>query len=404
MQHHHEHAEIIKGRLPSRLRAFMAMEAAGGIVMLCSALMALIVANSPLDALYTKFIDFPIHIRITESLYTIAVDHLVNDVLMIGFFFIVGLELKREMSEGFLTRRDQITLPLIAAAAGMAVPALIYAMININSPLTLHGWAIPSATDIAFAVTILSLAGRGMPPSLKIFLLAVAIFDDIGAIIIIASFYNSGISLLPLLYIITITATLFLLSRCKISSIFIYLLLGSALAISLHHCGIHTTLAGVITGLAIPMRDKNDQRYSPVNRCIHKLHPWVNFGVLPLFAFCSSGIDLRHINLTMLHSPIPLGILCGLFFGKQIGIFASVWALVSSKRFAMPQNANWFQIYAVSVLTGIGFTMSLFIGILAFESKEHIELVKLGVIMGTSLSIIWGIIILRIARKQQRAH
>lgn len=392
MQHDTEHTELRKGRLPAKIRAFIEMESAGGIVMICSALLALICANTALSSAYLHFIHLPVYLPNATSM---PLSHAVNDTLMVLFFLVVGLELKREMSEGFLTQRDQIILPLIAAIAGMAIPALIYYLFNIDSPSTLHGWAIPSATDIAFAVTILRIAGRGIPPSLKIFLLAVAIFDDLGAIIIIAAFYNSGLSLLPLACAATITATLFLLQSYQISRITPYLALGGILAICLFYCGIHTTLAGVITGLAIPMRAAHNHRYSPINRTIHALHPWVSFAILPLFAFCASGIDLRAINLTMLSSPIPLGIMGGLFLGKQIGIFSTVWLLVKSGFISMPLDARWPHIYAVSVLTGIGFTMSLFIGLLAFQDIHHIELVKLGVILGTSLSILWGVIVLR---------
>lgn len=395
MQHETEQRSLSKGNLPAKLNAFFKTEAAGGVVMLLSAILALLLANSPWSEAYFHFTHYPLTLALKDFTLSTTLTHVVNDGFMILFFLLIGLELKREMSEGFLTQRNQILLPLIAAICGMAFPALLYLLINQSSPATLHGWAIPSATDIAFAITVLNIWGKGIPPALKIFLLAVAIFDDIGAILIICTFYSSAIALFPLGCAALCIGLLYLCHRKNITSITLYLTLGGLLAIALFYSGIHTTLAGVITGIAIPMRDKHNLRYSPVNRCIHKLHVWVSFAILPLFAFCASGIDMRNIALDMLFSPVPLGILCGLFFGKQIGIFGSAWLLIKSKRIAMPENATWLDIYAISVLTGIGFTMSLFIGLLAFQDPAQTEAVKLGVIMGTSLSMGWGIAVFR---------
>lgn len=401
MQRESEKQSLRKGILPARLNAFFKTEAAGGVVMLCSAMLALMLANSPWSENYFHFTHYPLTFSFTDLSINTTLTHTINDGLMVLFFLIIGLELKREMSEGFLTQRDQIALPLIAAICGMAFPAILYLLINQSSPATLHGWAIPSATDIAFAITVLNIWGKGIPPSLKIFLLAVAIFDDLGAILIICTFYSSTLAVFPLGCAALCIGLLHLCHRKNITHISLYLFLGALLAIALFYGGIHTTLAGVITGLSIPMRDRNNLRYSPVNRCIHKLHAWVSFGILPLFAFCASGIDMRNITLDMLSSPIPLGVMCGLFFGKQIGIFGSTWLLIKSKRITMPENATWLHIYAISVLAGIGFTMSLFIGLLAFKAPTLIEEVKLGVIMGTSLSILWGIIILRTIRHRR---
>jgi NhaA family Na+:H+ antiporter len=404
MQHPSEQRAVRQGKLPSKIREFMEMESAGGIVMLCSAVAALICANSSLSELYQHIIHYLLNFSFSTLSISIPLSHGVNDALMVLFFFVVGLELNREMNEGFLTQKDQIILPLVAAAAGMLFPALIFYIFNHNSPDTIHGWAVPSATDIAFAVAILNLIGKMIPPSLKIFLLAVAIFDDIGAIIIIALFYNAGLALIPSLCAITFTAMLFLLRSYRIPAITPYLFIGTALAISLFYCGIHTTLAGVITGLAIPMRDASNQRYSPVNRCIHALHPWVSFMIVPLFAFCASGVDLRGITIDMLTSPLPLGIMFGLFIGKQLGIFSSVWLLVTSGKIAMPHAATWSHIYLVAILTGIGFTMSLFIGLLAFTSPQLVDDVKLGVVSGTSLSILWAMLMSQILRKRMHSR
>ncbi len=401
MQNQSEINSIRRGVLPSRIRKFMQMESASGIVMIFFALLAIIAANSPFSVFYKEFVNAPISFGFKDNLATEPVKNWVKDILMVFFFLIIGLELKREMCEGFLSKRDQIVLPLIAAAGGMIVPALIFLGFNYNHPETISGWAISSATDIAFALAILSLLGKGIPPAVKIFLLAVAIFDDLGAILIIASFYNTGLTILPLVLACVGIVALFLLNRSNVSLITPYMLIGIFLWFCFHHSGIHTTLAGVIVGLAIPMRDADDKHHSPLNSCMHFLHPWVSFLVIPVFAFTSAGIDLKGLSLSSFLEPLPLGIALGLFAGKQIGIFGTSWILIKTKLVSMPDSTQWKHLYAVSIIAGIGFTMSLFIGMLAFSDTHLQELAKVGVICGSLLCIIWGGIVLKFVLRKK---
>lgn len=399
MQNPSEINSLRKGILPRRIREFMETESASGVVMIVFALLAIVAANSPFSALYKEFVSSPISFGFQDAVVSEPLKNWVKDILMVFFFFIIGLELKREMCEGFLSNRDQILLPLFAVAGGMAVPALIFFLFNHSHPETIHGWAIPSATDIAFALAILTLLGKGIPPAIKIFLLAVAIFDDLGAIIVIAAFYNTGFALTPLLLAALGIAALLLLNRAKIVVMTPYMLLGVFLWFCFYHSGIHTTLAGVIVGLMIPMRDSADPKDSPLNRCMHFLHPWVSFLVLPIFAFTSAGVDLKGLTLASFLEPLPLGIALGLFIGKQIGIFGISFVLIKSKLVTMPEGASWKHLYAVSIIAGIGFTMSLFIGMLAFSDPHLQEMVKVGVIGGSLLCIVWGALILRMIRK-----
>ncbi len=367
--------------------------------MLVFAALALIAANSAFYDSYKNFISADITFGFADYSATHALKEWVKDILMVFFFLVVGLELKREMREGFLTEKSQILLPLAAAAGGMIVPALVYLGLNMNVPENHAGWAIPSATDIAFALCVLMLVGKGIPSSVKVFLLAIAIFDDLGAILIIAAFYNTSLSMLPLLMALAGIIGLWLLNRANITRITPYALLGIYLWFCFYHSGIHTTVAGVAVGMAIPMRNKRNLRHSPVNGAIHFLHPWVSFLVLPIFAFTSAGINFANIAIEDLLNPLPLGIALGLFIGKQIGIFGTTWALIKLKLAHKPEGANWLHIYGVSIIAGIGFTMSLFIGILAFPNEEMQEFVKIGVIGGSLLSTIWGFAVLRAAAK-----
>ena len=382
-------------RLPRFLREFIHMESSSGIIMIAFATLALIAANSPLSSWYYNFSNAPVTFGYGDLTATEPLKGWVKDILMVFFFLVVGLELKREMREGFLSRRDQVLLPLVAAAGGMIAPALIYLSLNYNSPGSVAGWAIPSATDIAFALCILTLAGKGIAPSIKIFLLAIAIFDDLGAILVIAAFYSSGLAVLPLLLAAFGMAILFVLNRHNVTSLAPYLLIGVYLWFCFHYSGIHTTVAGVAVGVAIPMRDRKEASHSPVNRCIHFLHPWVSFLILPLFAFTCAGVKLGGITLEGLLQPLPLGVMMGLFLGKQIGIFGTTWLLVTMGLAGKPEGASWRQLYGVSVIAGIGFTMSLFIGLLAFEDAQAQEMAKLGVISGSLLSAAWGVVVLR---------
>jgi len=398
MQHPSEIYSVRKGVLPRRIREFMETESASGVVMIMFAMLAVIAANSPFSTFYKEFVSSPISFGFQDSVVSEPLKNWVKDILMVLFFFIIGLELKREMSEGFLSKRDQIILPLFAAAGGMAAPALIFFLFNHNSPETTNGWAIPSATDIAFALAILTLFGKNIPPAVKIFLLAVAIFDDLGAIIVIAVFYNSGLAIEPLLLAVGGTIALFALNRFNIIVMTPYVLLGIFLWFCFYYSGIHTTLAGVMVGLMIPMRNPSDPKDSPLNRCMHFLHPWVSFMVLPIFAFTSAGVDLKGLTVSSFLEPLPLGIALGLFIGKQIGIFGVSFLLIKSKLVAMPEAAGWKHLYAVSVIAGIGFTMSLFIGMLAFSDPQLQEMVKVGVISGSLLCIVWGAVVLRLIK------
>lgn len=369
--------------LPRFLRNFLNMESAGGVVMLGVAALAMLLANSPLAESYSALTD-PLHFW-------------VNDVLMVLFFLLVGLELKRELREGFLTQRAQILLPLAAAIGGMAVPAFLFYLCNQSDPTHVAGWAIPSATDIAFALCVLMLAGKSLPSSAKIFLLAIAIFDDLGAILIIALVYNTGLALVPLLLSLLTLTALYLLNTRGVTSRWMYGLLGIALWFALHEAGIHTTLAGVAVGLAIPMRHG---AHSPVQQSIHHLHPWVSFLILPVFAFTSAGVNFTGVGLHDFFGSLPSGIALGLFFGKQIGIFGISWLLVKLQLVSLPVGLNWLRVYGISVIAGIGFTMSLFISLLAFADPKLQSLAKIGIIAGSLLSALWGVVVLRLAARR----
>ena len=401
MQHQSERNSVSKGILPQRIREFMETESASGVVMIVFAILAIIAANSPFSNLYKDFIHTKITFGIGDSTASESISHWVKDILMVFFFLIIGLELKREMCEGFLSKRDQIILPLLAAIGGMATPALIFMGINYHNSETINGWAIPSATDIAFALAILTMLGKNIPPAIKIFLLAVAIFDDLGAILIIAIFYNTGLAVMPLVLAMVGIAALFALNRSRVAIITPYMLVGVFLWFCFYYSGIHTTLAGVIVGLSIPVREADDARHSPANKLMHFLHPWVSFLVLPIFAFTSAGVDLRGLKIANFIEPLPLGIAFGLFFGKQIGIFGTTFLLIKSKLVSMPEATGWRHLYAVSVVAGIGFTMSLFIGMLAFSSPYLYEMVKIGVISGSLLCIVWGGVVLKLVCKSK---
>lgn len=377
----------------------MEMEASSGVLMIAAALLAMLAANSAIYPHYQELIYTPIGFSFGERVVEEPLKVWIKDIFMVFFFLLIGLELKREAVEGFLADRKQILLPLLAAAGGMAVPALIFFGFNYHVPENWAGWAIPSATDIAFALCVLMLAGRGTPASVKIFLLAIAIFDDLGAILIIAFFYSGALNLMALTLAMVGVAALVALNRLRVSLIMPYMLTGVYLWFCLYHAGIHTTIAGVLVGLMMPMRCADHPQHSPVNQLMHFLHPWVGFFILPVFAFTSAGVSFAGIGFAHLFDPLPLGIALALFFGKQVGIFGTTYALVRSGIASLPQGATWLQIYGVSVIAGIGFTMSLFIGILAFPDALQAE-VKIGVIGGSLLSTLWGAVIFQIARRR----
>ena len=388
--------------LSKSTKIFFGQETSAGIVMLLAAFIAILIANSPLSNWYQGFISDKIAISWGNHSFSANLDMVVKDILMVLFFFNIGMELKREMVDGFLRKPSQIFAPLIAATFGMIIPAIIYISINFNNPTYLHGWAIPCATDIAFAVCILALAGKNVDPTVKIFLLAIAVFDDIGSIIIIALFYGNDISIMPMALSCIIVLALISLNILQISALFFYAILGVLLWICFHNAGIHTTIAGVIVGLAIPFKCTiNDNKVLyPLNDNIRLFTPWVNFLILPIFAFTEGGVDFRGITIEDLLSPISLGVALGLFFGKQIGIFGATYILIKMKLAQFPKAVNLKHIYGVSLLSGIGFTMSLFVSKLAFDNIEMQDMAKIGIIIACIFSSLIGLILFRLAKNK----
>jgi Na+:H+ antiporter, NhaA family len=375
--------------------AFFQHEAAGGLVLLASAALALIFSNSELSPLYDAFLETPVSIRVGALELDKPLLLWINDGLMAIFFFLVGLEIKREILAGELSSLDRSSLPAIAAVGGMAAPALIYAAINMGDAVRLRGWAIPAATDIAFAVGVLALLGPRIPPSLKVFLLALAIIDDLGAIVIIALFYTAELSVASLLLAGLGVLALLVLNLRGIGRLAPYALVGAFIWVCVLKSGVHATLAGVVVALAIPLRVTGTTPYAPLEQVEENLHPWVAFGVLPLFGFANAGVSLEGLSLDKLLAPIPLGVALGLFLGKQLGIFSFTWLAVHLRLCQRPEGATWPQVYGVALLGGIGFTMSLFIGTLAFPAPAYAADVRLGVLAGSLLSAITGYVVLR---------
>jgi NhaA family Na+:H+ antiporter len=379
---------------------FARHEASGGVVLLAAALFALVLANSPLATLYGALLDTPVSVRVGGLAVDKNLLHWINDGLMAIFFFHVGLEIKRELIVGELSTAKQASLPAIGALGGMIVPAVIYVAINAGDAHAIKGWAIPTATDIAFAVGMLALAGSRVPPALKIFLLALAIIDDLGAIAIIALFYTYNLSFAALALAAIGVAALVALNRSGVTRIAPYVLTGLFIWICVLKSGVHATLAGVVTALAVPLagsssNDGNEVNgHSPAAHLQESLHPWVNFGVLPAFAFANAGVSLAGVTLAQLTSTIPLGIALGLFFGKPIGVFLFSWAAIVLGLGSRPEGASWVQLLGAGVLAGIGFTMSLFIGMLAFPEPQYAADIRLGVLGGSVLSATLGYIIL----------
>jgi len=375
-------------------------DSAGGILLVFVAMLAMILANSPLASIYEGFLAIPLQIRVGDLDIAKPLLLWVNDGLMAIFFFLVGLEIKREILSGHLSSPSQVVLPGIAAIAGIAVPALIYFGMNQYDAAAVKGWAIPSATDIAFALGVFTLFGSRVPISLKLFLLSVAIFDDLGAILIIAFFYSSELSTLSLAVAGSGLALLFFLNRFSVRSQAAYILVGVVVWVAVLKSGVHATLAGFVVALFIPLTVKNHGGHPMLKYMEHSLHPWVAFLILPLFAFANAGVSLTGVSIDALLNPIPMGIAAGLFIGKQVGIFGACWLAIKLGIAKLPEGSTWIQFYAVSVLCGIGFTMSLFIGSLAFEgqSAAYLVEVKLGVLVGSLLSALLGSVL--IARSQ----
>ena len=378
-------------------QAFFQHQAAGGVVLMAAALLALTLDNSPLAWLYDGLLKTPVVIQIGALAINKPLLLWINDGLMAIFFFLVGLEIKREVVEGRLSNVRQAGLPVIAAIGGMVVPAAIYAGINWGDAEALNGWAIPAATDIAFALGVLALMGPRVPVALKVFLLALAIIDDLGAIIIIALFYTSALSPTVLLIAAAAASILAYLNYRGVTRIMPYIVVGLVVWVCVLKSGVHATLAGVVIALFIPLKRTNEEGKSPLKEIEHGLAPWVAFGVMPIFAFANAGVSLTGLTFADLFAGIPLGIMLGLFVGKQIGIMGFVWAGVKLGLARLPEGVTWLQIYGASLLAGIGFTMSLFIGTLAFSDPEHASAVRIGVLAGSALSAILGAIILRLA-------
>ena len=380
--------------LTGRASAFLQHEAAGGIVLLVSAAVALLLSNSPLAWTYDALLNTPVSVRIGDFAIDKPLLLWINDGLMAIFFFLVGLAVKREVLFGNLSSPGRAILPLIAAGGGMAVPALIYALVNVGSPIGLRGWAIPAATDIAFAIGVLALLGPRVPASLKIFLLALAIADDLGAIVIIALFYAHDLAAAALGLAFAGAVVLFALNRARVGSFAPYMIVGVFMWACVVKSGVHATLTGVAVASAIPSQGHHHGS-SMLERAESALETWVHFGVLPLFAFANAGVSLTGFSFAAMMTPIPLGIAAGLFLGKQIGIFSSTWIAVKLGIAEMPQTASWWQVYGVAVLAGIGFTMSLFIGTLAFPDASYAASVRVGVLAGSIASALLGYAVLR---------
>ena len=387
--------------ISSPFRWFFKLESATGLVLLIGAAVALILSNSNLSGYYFDVLKTHILIGTQNFGLDLSILHWINDVLMCVFFFVVTLEIKREFIHGELSRPKQASLPIIAAIGGMAVPAIIYVIINFETGNTLRGWAIPSATDIAFSIGVLSLLGKRVPISLKIFLMALAIIDDLGAIIIIAFFYSTDLQYMYLTLMIGSFLALLIINKFGVKKFAPYLLIGLFLWYFTHESGIHSTISGVVLALTIPHRiHKKD--FSLLLKLEHILSPYVAFGIMPLFALANAGVSLEGISTNTLMAPVPLGILCGLFFGKQIGVFLFSYLSIKLKFAEMPSNSNWIKLYGVGILTGIGFTMSLFVGNLAFmENTQHMVGVKIGVLCGSLLSAFVGYFLLLITTNKK---
>lgn len=369
------------------IRKFLKLESAGGIILIFAALIAMIIANSPMADLYN------------DTLHTyvagLSVSHWINDGLMAVFFLLIGLEVKRELIEGALNTKEKAIFPAIAAVGGMLAPALVYVTFNFADPMAIKGWAIPAATDIAFALGIMALLGSRVPVTLKVFLLALAIIDDLGVIVIIALFYSSDLSTVALAVAFAATAALFVMNAKNVTKLSWYLIVGAVLWVSVLKSGVHATLAGVVLGFAIPLAGKDgdhSDEHSPLKHLEHALHPYVAYLILPLFAFANAGISLEGVSLAGMTSMLPLGIALGLLIGKPLGIFSFSYLAVKAGLAKMPEGINFKHVFAVSVLCGIGFTMSIFISSLAFVGapEDFSTYSRLGILLGSTVSAVVG--------------
>jgi len=387
------------------LEDFIKKESASGILLIFATALALLLSNTPLSTTYEAFLHIPVEIRIGALHLDKSLYHWVNDGLMSIFFLLIGLEVKRELLEGHLSSLSQIILPGVAAVGGMAVPAAIYLIFNQSNPVAVGGWAIPTATDIAFALGILSLLGNRVPVSLKIFLMALAIIDDLGAIVIIAIFYTTELSALSIAVAAIALTALITLNIFGVAKKAAYFIVGTVLWVSVLKSGVHATLAGVALAFSIPLnaKDENNRAISPVKEIEHDIHFWVAFFILPLFAFVNAGVNVTQISFSQMAGSVPLGIMLGLFAGKQLGVFGFSWLVIKLKWAELPKDSNWTQLYGISVLTGIGFTMSLFIISLAFVDDAIFQYTdKLAVLVGSFVSGIVGYLVLKIGKSTQQ--
>jgi len=388
------------------IKDFIHRDSSSGILLILVTILALVLQNSALSTHYMGFLHTPVEIRFGQLHIAKPLLLWVNDGLMAIFFFVVGLEVKREVMEGHLSSLSQITLPGIAAVGGMIVPALVFILFNQGAEFAMNGWAIPTATDIAFALGILSLLGSRVPVSLKIFLMALAIIDDLGAIVIIALFYTSELSTLSISIAAAALLVLFIMNRMHVIRQAAYILVGIVLWVSVLKSGVHATLAGVALAFMIPLKstDKEGNAFSIAHNLESSLHYWVAFFILPLFAFVNAGVDLRGISLQEMGGTVPMGIMLGLFLGKQIGVFGFSWIAIKLGIASLPKGATWTTLYGVAVLTGIGFTMSLFVDSLAYNDTKIFHFAdKLAILLGSLFSGIIGYAILKIATKPHRA-
>ncbi len=380
------------------IEEFIKKESSAGMLLIVVTILALALQNSGFSTVYSSFLHTHVEIRFGNLQIAKPLLLWVNDGLMAVFFFLIGLEVKREVLEGHLSSMSQIALPGIAAIGGMAVPALVFVMFNQGESFAMKGWAIPTATDIAFALGILSLLGNRVPISLKIFLMALAIIDDLGAIIIIALFYTSELSTMSIGIASVALVTLFVMNRMGVVKKAAYILVGVVLWVSVLKSGVHATLAGVALAFMIPLTSTgNDgKKFSMAKEMEHDLHYWVAFMILPLFAFVNAGVDLRGISINEMFGPVPMGIMLGLFIGKQVGVFGFSWVAIKLGWASLPKESNWMQLYGVSILTGIGFTMSLFVDSLAYNDTELYHYAdKLAILLGSFLSGIVGYLVLK---------
>lgn len=379
------------------LQDFIKKESAAGILLIFATLLALLLENSFMSTFYTSFLHTPVEIRFGDLHIAKPLLLWVNDGLMAVFFLVIGLEIKREVREGHLSSLSQITLPGIAALGGMIVPALIFMAFNRGEDFSMNGWAIPTATDIAFALGILSLLGKRVPVSLKVFLMALAIIDDLGAILIIAFFYTSELSTMSITIAAIALFILFMMNRMHVAIKSAYIVVGMILWVSVLKSGVHATLAGVALAFMIPLssKDKEGNNFSMAKEMEYDLHNWVAYMILPLFAFVNAGVDLKGISIEEMAGPVPLGIMLGLFIGKQVGVFGFSWLAIKMGLASLPQGSNWTLMYGVSVLTGIGFTMSLFVDTLAYNDTQIYHYAdKLAILLGSFFSATVGYLIL----------